>query len=693
MKLQHLAVIFILIIMPISMVISTYVNNLIDVSNKEAQYDTVLMNSTYDAVRAYQINTLHNSFASVNSSKVRDINASVNSFFNSLATGLSSKGYSKNDLEHYVPSILITLYDGFYTYGPYENYVDINEGEVKYNTKKTSEYGLKPYKFYTCEYEGKDENGGKNYHIFINYTLDNYINIYGTYGGEYITKSGYYIDSDKVKNIDDNTKTVSLDGGITIGPETLGEYIYSYNSIKGSKNTTINLEGKRKYYRYINYNEEKYYYDDSMDSDDQKDISLSYLRDGNGHEITDASGNPTTPIPIFYLDNNLKIYISDNMLRKLADHRGCSAEELCRGDHFEDVNNYYYYKNAKEFSDDVYKYIRGIDLYKSVIKSDTYNNTGKHMINTESSDGTPTNSYHMKFQYTKDTGKIFDYKMTENVNGNSVRTNDPEAESSYFNQHRIDVIISNVESELASAIANFNNYQYNSSYDFRMPTVSENDWYKVANNVNIMAFMQGFAVGNYKFYNNYALVSDTKNKEFISKENIFVQKNLVGDPPYDGDKQEPLNNLYKNNNNEEYYHDPRCAEFHNNASGSIIAYRAIDYEVDSFVHDYSIDLGGGNIQPGQVNVNYYMQPGTGGYECTVSVNEPMFSYDDLIRGTTEKVTLNDEPKTQVEINKNVRTAYLSALAREKGAAFKNLQLLNIDTDNINNHKTPIPKVP
>ena len=55
MKLEQLSVIFIIIILPIAIVLDTYVNNLIDVSNKQKNYNTILYNSTYDAVRAYQV--------------------------------------------------------------------------------------------------------------------------------------------------------------------------------------------------------------------------------------------------------------------------------------------------------------------------------------------------------------------------------------------------------------------------------------------------------------------------------------------------------------------------------------------------------------------------------------------------------------------------------------------------------------
>ena len=87
MKLQQLSVIFIIIILPIAIVLD------------------------------------------VNTSRDRDINATVNSFFNSLASGFSSSGYTKNDLKDYIPAMLFTLYDGYYVYGPYENNATIEDNK------------------------------------------------------------------------------------------------------------------------------------------------------------------------------------------------------------------------------------------------------------------------------------------------------------------------------------------------------------------------------------------------------------------------------------------------------------------------------------------------------------------------------------------------------------------------------------
>ena len=64
MKLQHLAIIFVLIIMPISIVMSSYIQNQIDAITLQTNYDTALVSATYDAVKAFQLNTTNNMYSS-----------------------------------------------------------------------------------------------------------------------------------------------------------------------------------------------------------------------------------------------------------------------------------------------------------------------------------------------------------------------------------------------------------------------------------------------------------------------------------------------------------------------------------------------------------------------------------------------------------------------------------------------------
>ena len=85
MKIQTLAVIFVIIILPISMILTAYIQNQVQTINLQLSYDTKLNNATYDALKAFQLNTINSDTSDLANSKLRDIEASVNTFFNSIS--------------------------------------------------------------------------------------------------------------------------------------------------------------------------------------------------------------------------------------------------------------------------------------------------------------------------------------------------------------------------------------------------------------------------------------------------------------------------------------------------------------------------------------------------------------------------------------------------------------------------------
>ena len=129
MKIQHLAIIFVIIIIPVSIVMSAYINGQIDAIKFQTAYDTSLISATYDAVTAFQINTTNNKYSSISDSKIRDIEASVNTFYNSLNTSMRDYSLAAKDLEGYVPAMLFTLYDGYYIYTSYDKFTEHQEKE------------------------------------------------------------------------------------------------------------------------------------------------------------------------------------------------------------------------------------------------------------------------------------------------------------------------------------------------------------------------------------------------------------------------------------------------------------------------------------------------------------------------------------------------------------------------------------
>ena len=136
MKIQNLAVIFIIIILPISMIVTAYVKNQVETLELQVSYDTKLTNATYDALKAFQLNTVNSSTSDLANSKLRDIEASVNTFFNSIATNFNMAGYNQDILKQYVDESRIRYID-------FKSYFTINiDGVFRFWICRLS---LKPY--------------------------------------------------------------------------------------------------------------------------------------------------------------------------------------------------------------------------------------------------------------------------------------------------------------------------------------------------------------------------------------------------------------------------------------------------------------------------------------------------------------------------------------------------------------------
>lgn len=197
MKLQNMAIIFIAIMLPIILVLSAYTQNQIDTITLQSSYTTKLYDATYDAVTAFQLNTLHNRYSTVSDSLRRDIKAAIQTFMTNLATNLGVGGYSETYLKPYIPAITFTLYDGYYIYAPSVTTKIDSDG----NEEKTYEHVLKPYIYYTTRYYINSDTD-----FVVNYSLDNYMVVYGKINGEYYTKAGYLIS--KKEEVNQNEKLI-----------------------------------------------------------------------------------------------------------------------------------------------------------------------------------------------------------------------------------------------------------------------------------------------------------------------------------------------------------------------------------------------------------------------------------------------------------------------------------------------------
>ena len=253
MKIQSLAIIFIIIILPISLIFASYTKSRVETISLQSQYDSKLNDATHDALKAYQINSFSSDTSDYTNSKIRDIKASVNTFFNSMSTNFNTLGYTKETLQNYVPALVYTMYDGYYIYSPYKNTWDMEtQMEIQEQTEQIKEtdstyeqpfsngeklYGLKPYVYYSCRYIKDDTD------VVITYSLDNYIQIQGKIkeNGQTKTVSKYgYLFS----NVEDRGTFVKYKGIEINSEDLLKEKIYvegnltsllSYQKIKGTK--------------------------------------------------------------------------------------------------------------------------------------------------------------------------------------------------------------------------------------------------------------------------------------------------------------------------------------------------------------------------------------------------------------------------------------------------------------------------
>ena len=77
MKIQELAIVFVIIILPISLLLSEYTQFQINTLNTQTLYDARLTSATYDAIKAFQLNTTNSTTSDIANSKLRDLSASV----------------------------------------------------------------------------------------------------------------------------------------------------------------------------------------------------------------------------------------------------------------------------------------------------------------------------------------------------------------------------------------------------------------------------------------------------------------------------------------------------------------------------------------------------------------------------------------------------------------------------------------
>ena len=536
MKLQNFIIIFIIIILPIVLIFSLYLNLEIKTITIQTDYDEKLIEATKEAVEAFEINTVewNGKYSSLANLKRQDLMSSVNVFTTSLANKLGIGGGSKENILSYLPAIVYIMYDGYYIYSPTyvpetitnENGVQlfyyedsgsegaqitasatqniggtIVDGEPMYiresgtaktgtyagntiiftteinNAKKTYKHVLKTFVPYTTTYY--DDNGND---YIINYTLDNYIRVYG----EVQSKEGYVLNSSDEIIVPENSISGITFNGEEIVPEILKENIYVRNS--------VTEEAELKTYQYIyNSNNDKRYYDATVD----KFFMLS--------------------------EKNVKVYLPESEIGgTLAEYKKlliCPNDTSYNWDYLE-----------------LYQLLNGDD------RNWYYKDRDDHYIKYE--------LYQPNVNRGLDCSAINYYLETCSFNH-------------WLNQNDIDVdeilgikketIIQNINNNLNLSISNYN---ANSRLDYKILQLSDEDWEQALSNISMITFFQGIKAG-LKTYNNYAIVTSNENNEYVSEDSLY----------------------YISGNDDGYYHRNYC----NKGNPSTYqAYKNTDFKVQSY---------------------------------------------------------------------------------------------------------------
>lgn len=632
MKLQNMTVIFIIIMIPIILVVSYYIGLQINTITMQKNYTVKLQTAAKDSIQALEINTVEWNSASSNlaDSKRRDVLAAINTFTTSLANGMGIGGAGKGRIQTYIPAIVYTMYDGYYIYSASlmkEQETDNNgltqfekgtsgkdTGNIKYNTEGTSSYQyiLKPYSPYSARYVTPDNK----IDVTVNYTLDNYIRVYGTVNGEYQTKEGYLVvcatsnsgaDANIGVYINQSGNNISdiKYRGAEIVPETLkenvyadgevGEYSYIYdqydNKLYWDKKADPNEDGvtEGNYFSVDKYNN-KVYLQNALPEGDAgfsitnrfRKISIPML---NGSEWTVQKVfqilNPGGDFK-FYYENESGAFVeftAENVLDNVKKDEDYSAINYC-------VESYVF----TQWVTGKLKDIKVGDMPS--LTEGQYNNVDKD-------------------------ANIFQISTSNNP--------DPENDDAYANsplaQHKKDVIINTIEKNLSQATAQAK--EMNPNYEYRLPQLSYDEWEQALSNISIIAFMQGMPIG-LKYYNNYAIATSTLNKEYV-------------DP----------DELYFAGSGDQYYHQRECEQAN---ESNYIGYRSIDYVAKS----YEITDASGNKK-----TKYYYPHDN---NDTTNTDSELECYYCLVNRSTYKKEAN---ANWTDPYKNWTDSYYNALARER----------------------------
>lgn len=658
MKIQNLAIIFLIIAIPIIMVLAYYMRLEEATIRKQIEYDTNLLSATQDALNSLETNWFDLSvYSNSDTTENTFVSASINVFLTGIANNLNIAGTAKEYVSNYVPAISYLMYDGYYTYSKelvpvaLENdkgmqlyydtvqdvivdereenicfpvYVPENEADgipkpytyrgvdgeketkmvvgVTDATKAKKEYKptLSNKKKYTARYT---QNSNKT-DVVIEYTLDNKIGIYGKINDQAVKAEGYlaWFNSNSqmpvLKDIGEPVSSGVKYNGIEIGAENLSEQItyMHYGEI---------YIGTYPYFYDVKHN--KIYYDSERDE-------------------------------YFTKENERINYIQNNDVIKVGDE-GCyyrSVSVLWGND---DTTTQYRKLYQVINGADKGKWYTNVEPNKYTLSETPTAERTEISENDITSLGIPIDqcldysaiSYYVEAkaftnfvkQNLLDVKEINYNEATKTYESNTIdnifdisENNNPEKDDSLIVQYKRKIMRDRIENDLNYAIYNFGRGKSNLS----IPKIKEDDWDKAFNNVSIIAFLQGVPIGA-KEYNNYFVVTSRTNTSYVDPDSFY----------FSGE--------------EEYFHRMYCERAKNI---KYTAYRSIEYDVRT-------------TQSSEGNTYYYQHDTYNKENPTDDINAEKACYYCIINRVKFNKTTNSF------IIDSQTKAYYEALARERYA--------------------------
>ena len=545
MKLQGMAILYIIIIIPMLIVISLTLNSYKEQLNNNIKYNTDLTGAVNDAITAFELNSSSQDFSNVSDNFTSLVDASVNIFRRSIATRLNMTNADESLMNRYFPLALFTGYSGYYIYSPTyspvvvrnpytgqaafssdavnKNTLDKNQGtytpsetsqlDLQYtpvllkhknhsntsnsvtvttnkdlnnstkHAKEEIDYSLKQIIPYTLELNKDNSNN-----ILLNFTLDNYISFTGKVKGIAYNKSGYLLDHDA---------KVILKNGNNI--------IYNQNKITDS----LKIGHLTSYDEYVDY-----YIENELTSGNNL-VTLNIKENPNTEEANIIFN------PVKYR-RGLQAYQNSNRIQMTGEY-AYQKQQLDAIKYYIKSSNFsnFVYKNLSDYTEND---INDIELVREDKKYE---------------------KYFLKYN-KKNTESIF-------IKDNNKRVSDY---NSTFNEIKRKAIRNSVQYDLIIATINYNYLVSSSNFILNLPVITDTDWERIIENVSFTAFLQGLPVGGGKNYSNYAVATSTMNEFIVDPDTIFFAS-IKGFNQGDVKSFEEA----KNDNDNLYYHKINCPDF------------------------------------------------------------------------------------------------------------------------------------